>query len=132
MGHHHSLAGTIRALLLLCSLLFASTVSFAKLVSGRDYRNGIWDAELVVIVSQESPNSFRVGEVFLGNANKGNSLELPGFRLFTEQQYGPDIVEPITSDTRILLFLRHKKDTPGPGSPRILATASFGFRVLNR
>jgi len=70
------------------------------------------DAELVVIVSQRSPRSFRVEEVFLGNARSGDSIELPGFRLFTAQQYGPDIVEPITPDTRVLLLLRHKKDTP--------------------
>ena len=122
MGRHRRVAGTIRALLLPCCLLLASTVSFAKLVSSRDYRNGILDAELVIIVSQESPNSFRVGEVFLGNANKGDSLELPGFRLFTKRQYGPDIVEPITSDTRILLLLRHKKDTPAAWEP-----TDFGY-----
>jgi hypothetical protein len=96
MRTHWTLDETIRALLLLCCLLFASTGSYAKLVPGRDFRNGILDAELVVIVLQESPNSFKVEEVFLGNARIGDSIELQGFRLFTEQQYGPDIIEPIT------------------------------------
>jgi hypothetical protein len=112
MGDHRSLGGRPRALLVLCCLLLSSSLSFAKLVPARDYRNGILDAELVVIVSQESPSSFRVEQAFLGSANSGDSIELPGFRLFTYQQYGPDIVEPITPDTRILLFLRHKKEMP--------------------
>jgi hypothetical protein len=125
MCSHCSLGGTIRALLLLCCLLLASTASFAKLVAGRDFRNGILDAELVVIVLQQSPDSFRVEEVFLGNANKGDSIQLSGFRLFTEQQYGPDIVEPITSDTRILLFLHHKKDTPTAWEPTYFGYSFF-------
>lgn len=110
---------------MLCCLLLASTASFAKLVSARDYRNGILDAELVVIVLQESPNSFIVEEVFLGSANRGDSIELPGFRLFTEQQYGPDIVDPITRDTRVLLFLHHKKDAPAAWEPTYFGYSFF-------
>ena len=122
MSDHASLGRPIRALLVLCCLLLSSYVSFAKLVPARDYRNGILDAEVVVIVSQESPSSFRVEEAFLGSANRGDSIELPGFRLFTYQQYGPDIVDPITSDSRILLFLRHKKETPAAWEP-----TAFGY-----
>jgi hypothetical protein len=125
MGSHRSLGGTIRALLLLCSLLLAGAASFAKLVAGRDFRNGILDAELVVLVLQQSPDSFRVEEVFLGNASNGDSIELPGFTLFTEQQYGPDVREPITSNTRILLFLRHKKDTPAAWEPTFFGYSFF-------
>lgn len=122
MGDHRSLGGRPRALLVLCCLLLSSSVSFAKLVPARDYRNGILDAELVVIVSRESPSSFRVEQAFLGSANSGDSIELPGFRLFTFQQYGPDIVEPITPDTRILLFLRHNKEMPAAWEP-----TDFGY-----
>jgi hypothetical protein len=125
MCSHCSFRGTIRALLLLSCLLLASTASFAKLVAGPDFRNGILDAKLVVIIFQQSTDSFRVEEVFLGNANKGDSIELPGFRLFTEQQYGPDIVEPITPDTRILLFLHHKKDTPTAWEPTYFGYSFF-------
>ena len=32
--------------------------------------------------------------------------------MVTEQQYGPDIIERITPNTKILLYLRHKKDAP--------------------
>jgi hypothetical protein len=102
----------IRAIPILCCLLVSSTVIFAKLVAGRDYRRGILDAEFVTIVSQEIPDNFRVEEVFLGGSPTGGSIRLPGFRLVTEQQYGPDIIEPITPNTRILLYLRHKKDAP--------------------
>jgi hypothetical protein len=122
MSDHRSLGMPIRVLLVLCCLLLPSSVSCAKLVSARDYRNGILDAELLVIVSQESASSFRVEEAFLGSANRGDSIELPGFRLFTEQQNGPDIVEPITPDTRILLFLRHKKEVPAAWEP-----TDFGY-----
>jgi hypothetical protein len=125
MRDHHSLGRPIRALLLLCCVLLSSSVSFAKLVASRDYRNGILDAELLVIVLQHSPGSFRVEEVFLGNANKGDSIELPGFRLFTEQQYGPDIVEPIMPDTRVLLFLHHKKDAPAVWEPTYFGYSFF-------
>jgi len=125
MSDHRSLGRPIRALLVLCCLFLSSSVSFAKLVTPRDYRNGILDAELVVIVSQESPSSFRVEEAFLGSANRGDSIELSGFRLFTEQQYGPDIVEPITPDTRILLFLCHKKDQPAAWEPTYFGYSFF-------
>ena len=120
-----SFSGTIRALLLLCYFFTASVNSFAKLVTRPDYRNGILDAELVIIVLQHSPGSFRVEEVFLGNANKGDSIELPGLRLFTEQQNGPDIVEPITPETRVLLFLHHKKDVPGAWEPTYFGYSFF-------
>jgi hypothetical protein len=125
MRSHWTLDETIRALLSLCCLLFASTGSYAKLVPGRDFRNGILDAELVVIVLQESPNSFKVEEVFLGNASVGDSIKLQGFRLFTEQQYGPDIIEPITVNTRILLFLHHKKDAPAAWEPTYFGYSFF-------
>jgi len=125
MRSHCSLSGTIWALLLLCCFFPASINCFAKLTTGPDYRNGILDAELVVIVLQHSPGSFRVGEVFLGNANKGDSIEVPGFRLFTEQRYGPDIVEPITANTRVLLFLHHKKDAPAVWEPTYFGYSFF-------
>lgn len=117
MGDHRNLDSPMRVLLVLCCLLLSAIASFAKLVAARDYRNGILDAELVVIVSQERPGSFTVEEAFLGSAKRGDSLELPGFRLFTEQEYGPDIVEPITRNTRILLFLYHKKGVPAAWEP---------------
>lgn len=120
-----SLSGMIRTFLLLCCFFPASINCFAKLTTRPDYRNGILDAELVVIVLQHSPGSFRVEEVFLGNANKGDSIELPGFRLFTEQQYGPDIVEPITPETRVLLFLHHKKDVTAVWEPTYFGYSFF-------
>jgi len=48
--------------------------------------------------------------VFLGDQNAGDVIKLPGFKLYTVQMHGPDLVEPITPDTRILLFLRSKED----------------------
>jgi hypothetical protein len=125
MSDRRSVGRPVRALLVLSCLLLSSTVSLAKLVPAGDYRNGILDAELVVIVSQESPGNFRVEEAFLGSGNNGDAIELPGFRLFTEQECGPDIVEPVTSDTRILLFLRHKKDRPAAWEPTYFGYSFF-------
>ncbi|SRR6266446_3229785 len=116
---------TIRALLLFCFLLLAGTDSFAKLVARRDFRDGVLDAEVVVIVLQQSPDKFVVEEVFLGNVSNGDSIEVPGFRLFTEQHYGPDIIEPIRPNTRILLFLHHKKDTLGGWEPTYFGNCFF-------
>jgi hypothetical protein len=99
-----------RAILLLCSLLVFSTVSVAKLVPGKDYRKGILDAEFVCIVSQTVPGNFKVEEVFLSTGPKVDSVHLQGFQLATPQQYEPDIIEPIRPSTRILLYLRHKKE----------------------
>jgi hypothetical protein len=110
-GCCRSLARSIRAVFVLCCTLLDNGASLAKLVPPRDYRYGILDAEVVVLVSQESTSRFRVEEAFLGNAKKGDSIELPGFKLFTVQQYGPDIVEAITPHTRILLFLRHQEES---------------------
>jgi hypothetical protein len=112
MVSHCRFERIIRAILVLCCLLVSNTVIFAKLLPAKDYRNGSLDAEFVTIVSQQKPNSFKIEEVFLGGAATGGPIRLPGFRLITEQQYGPDIVEPITPNTRILLYLRHEKDTP--------------------
>lgn len=115
----------IRTLLLFCSLFYCSTASFSKLTTPRDFRLGVLDAELVAIVHQESPGKYRAEEVFLGDASNGDSIELPGFRLFTEQQYGPDIIEPVTSNTKILMFLHHKKDSPAVWEPTYFGYCFF-------
>ena len=99
-----------RVVALMCCLLAFTTPAIAKLTSGFDYRVGILDADLVCIVSQKAPDVFKVDEVFLATGPAVESIRLPGFQLATEQQYGPDIVEPITPNTRILMYLRHIKD----------------------
>jgi hypothetical protein len=112
MGSHRRFKGTIRVVLVLCCLLAPGPIVSAKLTPERDYRNGSLDAELVVIVSRQRPGSFKIEEVFLGTGPTNGIVHLPGFRLATERPYGPDIVEPITRNTRILLFLWHKRDSP--------------------
>lgn len=97
---------------LMCCLLAFITPAIAKLTSGFDFRVGILDADLVCIVSQQAPDVFKVDEVFLATGPAVEFVRLPGFQLATEQQYGPDTVEPITPNTRILMYLRHKKDAP--------------------
>jgi hypothetical protein len=99
-----------RVVVLTCCLLAFITPAIARLTSGFDYRVGILDADLVCIVSQQAPDVFKVDEVFLATGPAVESVRLPGFQLATEQQYGPDTVEPITPNTRILMYLRHKKN----------------------
>lgn len=118
-----------RVVLLLCCLMGFNTPTIAKLTSGFDYREGILDAELVCIVSQKAPDVFKVDEVFLATGPAVESVRLPGFQLVTEQQYRPDLVEPITPNTRILLYLRHKKDAPA--SWEILGYGFSFFWVQN-
>lgn len=109
---------------LYCFSLVANSAS-AKLVTPRDPRDAILDAELVVIVHQQAAGEFQVDEVFLGNVTKGDSLVLPDFKLFTQQTHGPDIIDPITPDTRILLFLQHKKDAPQAWEPTSYGNSFF-------
>jgi hypothetical protein len=109
---------------LYCLSLVANSAS-AKLVTPRDPRDAILDAELVVIVHQQAPGEFQVEEVFLGNAREGDSIVLPDFKLFTQQTHGPDIIDPITPDTRILLFLQHKKDAPQTWEPTYYGNSFF-------
>jgi hypothetical protein len=91
-------------------LLVLPNTSNAKLIPRRDPRAGVLDANHVVLVKQEVSDQFQIEEVYLGDSKPGDIINLPGFKLFTYQQYGPDIVEPITPDTRILLFLKHKEE----------------------
>jgi len=87
-------------------ILPMADVSHARLVPVRDPREGVLDASVVVIVSKAGTNSFRVEEVVLGEKNVGDTISLPDFRLYTVQMDGPERVEPITPDTRVLLFLK--------------------------
>lgn len=98
-------------------LLFLYNVSIARTVILRDPREGILPAELVVIVQQQTPDEYEIEEVFWGKARIGDSIVLPEFKLFTMQQYGPDLVEPIVPATRILLFLQRKQGDPGRWEP---------------
>lgn len=83
----------------------ASGTAYAKLCLSPDPRGGVLDADVVVIVKQTATDSFVIEETFFGESNVGDLIHLPNFELATCQQYGPDLVEQITPDTHILLFL---------------------------
>ena len=55
---------------------------------------------------------FRIEEVFFGDKAAGATIRLPKFRLYTVQESGPEKVDAITPQTRILLFLRPKREAP--------------------
>jgi len=90
-----------------CAALITGEPSLAKLVAPRNPLDGVLDAELVVIVKQAGSGAFSVEEVLLGTARAGDVIAVPDFKLSTPQEYGPDIVEAVTENTRILMFLRH-------------------------
>src|SRR5262245_7893783 len=93
-------------------LLFPLRInSSARLAPPRDPREGILDASLVSIARPETQDLFTIEEVFLGDQSAGDMIKLPAFKLYTIQESGPEVVEPMTPDTRILLFLRSKENT---------------------
>ena len=95
----------------LVAALIASLVTlsaFARIVPTKDPLDGVLDSELVVTVGLSpsgKPGSFTIEEVFLGDLHVGDSIDLGDFKLSIPQEFGLPIVEPITSETRILLFL---------------------------
>src|SRR5687768_16308062 len=80
-------------------LLLLCMESSARLVPPRDPREGVLDASLVSIVRPETVDCFRIEEVFLGDQSAGDLINLPGFKLYTIQEHGPELVEPMTPDT---------------------------------
>jgi len=94
-----------------CLLLFLLCgESSARPVPQRIAREGVLDASLVSIVRPETQDWFSIEEVFLGDQSVGDSINLHGFKLYTIQEHGPELVEPMTPDTRILLFLKNKEN----------------------
>jgi hypothetical protein len=91
----------------------------AKIIPRRDPLDGALDASVIVIVKQQSPGLFRVEEAFLGDIATGQSLALPGFQMVVADTSalvaGVDRVEPITENTRILIFLKPAADAPPGG-----------------
>ncbi len=105
---------------------------FSRLVRQPSAREGVLDAQLVAIVRQKASDTFQLEEVFWGDAEAGDSISLPGFKLSTTQEYGPDLIEPISSSTRILLFLQHKKDDPNSWEPTDYKSCFFWVQKPDR
>jgi len=101
-----SLAGVC----LFAGLLLMPSPVLSRSIPRRDAREGVLDAEAIAIVSHQSQDDYKIEEVFLGAGEPGDLLHIPGFKLFTMEPYGPDLTEPISPETRILLFLQRKKD----------------------
>jgi hypothetical protein len=91
-------------------ILLIADNAYPKIVVRTDPRDGVLDASLVLVVRQVERDTFSGEEVFLGESPAGDIINLPGFRLKTEQEWGPAKIDPITPDTRILLFLKRKDD----------------------
>lgn len=101
-------------LLIVASIALVGSDALARLVAPKNPLDSVLDAQLVVIVRQasaEQANLFEIEEVLLGDKKQGDYIDLGNIKLETIQQYGPPIIEPITPSTRILLFLRPKKES---------------------
>jgi hypothetical protein len=90
----------------LFAILLIGNSAYAKPVVRPDPREGVLDASLVLVVRQVERDTFSAEEVFLGEMQAGDLINLTDFKLTTEQYGEPDKIDPITPDTRILLFLK--------------------------
>jgi hypothetical protein len=90
----------------LFAILLISYNVYAKLIPRPDPREGVLDASLVLIVRQVEIDTFLAEEVFFGEIQAGDLINLTDFKLITRHEWGPAKIDPITPDTRILLFLR--------------------------
>lgn len=101
-----------QSLLAFSLIVFPGSAASARIVVAKNPLDGVLDAQLVVIVrQQEALKLFQIDEVFLGNAQSGDSLDVGDLELSTEQESGPPTVDPITPETRILLYLQRNDTT---------------------
>jgi hypothetical protein len=103
-----------RASLIIICVALVAVNAVARLISSKDPLDSVLDAQLVVIVRPwpvEKAQLFKIEEVFLGDKKKGDVIDLGDIQLQTIQEYGPPVVEPITADTRLLLFLQRKDES---------------------
>lgn len=109
-------------LLVVALVLLIPFPAFGRISRIKDSRSAVFESELVVIVSHDEGDTYKIEEVFLqtGEAQDalavGNTVSVPGFSLFSD---APDfnargvIRHEMTDDTRILLFLKRVQDKPG-------------------
>jgi hypothetical protein len=119
--------GAMCVLAVLCTG-FVTSSAFGRIVPHKDPADGVLDAQLVVIVRRlpvGKPGLFRIEEVFLGDKNKGDLIDLGDFELAIVQESGPPVIEPITNETRILLFLQQKKDSATEWEPTYFKESFF-------
>ena len=74
----------LQGFVLFLTAFVSQATSNAKLIPRRDPLDGALDATLIVIMRPQSQDMFQVEEVFLGDAIRGQSLTLPGFKLVVE------------------------------------------------
>ena len=101
---------TLHRSLLALALVAMPLFSEAKAIPRRDPLDGALSATLIVIVRQQSPGLLVVEESFYGDAERGQLLKVPNFQLRVEDETagigGDERIEPITKNTRILVFLK--------------------------
>jgi len=73
---------------------------------------------------------FMVTGVFWGDAEYGDSIDLGDFKLRIPQREGDDIVEPITAETSILLYLQRSKKSPNQWEPTYYRESYFWVQRL--
>jgi hypothetical protein len=118
-SHSLSVARGVEVFLLLSLSPLPGT---AKIIMRRDPLDAALDSTVIVIMQEQSEDKFEVEEVFLGDVVKGQILVLPAFRLIVEDRSsfisGVERVEPIYSNTRILVFLKPQPEAHAEGQER--------------
>lgn len=125
----------MRSLIAVVCFALAAPTALARLVHSSDPLDGVLDAELVVTVQKSptpQPGLFRILEVFLGDKKTGDTIDLGDFKLTISQHYGPDLIEPITDETCILLFLQRSKDEPTHWEPTYSKESFFWVQTLTQ
>ncbi|MBN1919480.1 MAG: hypothetical protein JW889_16405 [Verrucomicrobia bacterium] len=129
---------SLRALAIVLAMM-TPLLAFGREPPIKDSRDGAFQSELIAIVSHTEGDAYRLEEVFLKpndalapdaaeageSLGVGDAISLPGFELYSYDAwgFGHDRVEhPITSDTRILLFLKRKE-----GDARTWEVAGYGY-----
>jgi len=88
----------------------------ARIIPWADPMNALNASCIVIVRSTDKKETFRITEVLLNDkqfpVKSDDIITLPDFTLRVGQQFGDDLVKPITSQTRILLYLqRNPKDS---------------------
>jgi hypothetical protein len=103
-----------RVILIGSALNSSSTVVAAKPLAsaGTEFLPGLHPASVNMPSKPEVVSRRPVEEVVLGEKKIGDTISLPDFRLYTVPMFGPERVEPITPETRVLLFLKSSEKVP--------------------
>jgi len=114
---------TYAPLLVLC----IAAPALAETAPRQDPNDAVFTATAVVIVAPDKPDTFTIERSYRGDLAIGSKIELPKFKLITYGLLQEPHVQPLTDDTRILMFLR-----PDAKNPAVLEITDWGYAYFTR